>query len=131
MRFCEAKNPAVNNSESPGKKKPKNNPTIIDKNYDVMKYMVASGHSKYLVVQTSTNLTKTKKDFYSLLPHFKSIIFLASIDGVGPIQEYMRYPSKWNQIESNLKKVPLLLLLLNAGINPAVNAIGEGLKEHE
>ena len=26
MRFCEAKNPAVNNSESPGKKKPKNKP---------------------------------------------------------------------------------------------------------
>jgi sulfatase maturation enzyme AslB (radical SAM superfamily) len=93
-------------------------PTIIDKNYDVMKYMVDSGHSKHIELQISTNLTNTKKDFYSLLHHFKSIIFLASIDGVGPIQEYMRYPSKWNQIESNLKKVlsmnlPNILITLN------------------
>ena len=83
-----------------------------------MKYMVDSGHSKHIELQISTNLTNTKKDFYSLLPHFKSIIFLASIDGVGPIQEYMRYPSKWNQIESNLKKVlsmnlPNILITLN------------------
>ena len=80
-------------------------PTIIDKNYEFMEYMVTTGHSKHIELQISTNLTNTKKDFYSLLPHFKKVAFLASIDGVGLIQEYTRYPSNWKQIDNNFRKV--------------------------
>lgn len=80
-------------------------PTIIDKNYESMKYMVESGHSKHIELQISTNLTNTKHNFYSLIPSFKQVTFLASIDGVGKIQEYMRYPSKWSQIDANFRKV--------------------------
>jgi sulfatase maturation enzyme AslB (radical SAM superfamily) len=83
-------------------------PTIIDKNYEFMEYMVNTEHSKHIELQISTNLTNTKKDFYSLLPYFKKVTFLASIDGVGPIQEYNRYPSNWKQIDSNFRKVVAL-----------------------
>jgi sulfatase maturation enzyme AslB (radical SAM superfamily) len=83
-------------------------PTLIDKNYEFMEYMVNTGHSQHIELQISTNLTNTKKDFYSLLPHFKKVTFLASLDGVGPIQEYLRYPSNWKQLDSNFRKVVAL-----------------------
>ena len=83
-------------------------PTLNDKNYEFMEYMVNTGNSKHIELQISTNLTNTKKDFYSLLPHFKKVTFLASIDGVGAMQEYTRYPSNWKQIDTNFKKVVAL-----------------------
>lgn len=80
-------------------------PTIIDAQIDLMKYMVDSGHSKHIELQISTNVTNTKSIFYELLPFFKKVVFLASIDGVGKMQEYMRYPSSWEQIDQNFRKI--------------------------
>lgn len=80
-------------------------PTLAEKNYEFMEYMVDTGHSNHIELQISTNLTNTNKNFYSLLPHFKRVNLLISIDGIGAIQEYVRYPSSWKQIESNLLKI--------------------------
>lgn len=95
-------------------------PTLIDKNYEFMEYMVKSEHSKHIELQISTNLTNTKKDFYSLLPYFNKVTFLASIDGVGAIQEYTRYPSSWKHIDSNFRKV---VALPNNNINITITPV--------
>jgi hypothetical protein len=50
-------------------------------------------------------MTNLNSDFYEILDEFKSVIFFASIDGTGPIQEYLRYPSDWNQIDNNITKL--------------------------
>lgn len=80
-------------------------PTLIDKNYEILQKMITTGDSKHTVLVISTNMTNTKKDFYSLFQHFKKVILLASIDGVNGMQEYLRYPSDWGQISGNLHKV--------------------------
>lgn len=95
-------------------------PTLIDKNYEFMSYMVSSKHSEHIELQISTNLTNTKKDFYSLLPYFKKVTFLASIDGVGAIQEYTRYPSSWKHIDNNFRKV---VALPNNNINITITPV--------
>ena len=80
-------------------------PTIIEKNIEILKYMIQRGVSKNITLQFNSNMTNTRKDFYDLLPHFHKISFMASIDGYDKMQEYLRYPSKWSQITSNLNKL--------------------------
>lgn len=80
-------------------------PTIIEKNIDILKYMIDKGVSKNITLQFNSNMTNTRKDFYDLLPHFHKISFMASIDGYEKMQEYLRYPSKWSQITNNLNKL--------------------------
>ena len=80
-------------------------PTLNEKNYSILEHLIETGHSKHIVVKFNTNLTNTKKDFYSLLPHFKQIIVLGSVDGYKGMQEYLRYPSDWEQISNNINKL--------------------------
>jgi hypothetical protein len=47
----------------------------------------------------NSNMTNTKKDFYVFFKHFKRVILLASVDGVGGMQEYLdQY-----QLDTNFK----------------------------
>jgi organic radical activating enzyme len=80
-------------------------PTLIEKNYKIMQSMIDTGHSKHIILRLNTNLTNTKFDFYSLLKYFERVILIASIDGKGEMQEYLRFPSKWAQISINLEKI--------------------------
>lgn len=80
-------------------------PTLIEKNYEILTNLIQTGHSKHCKLKLNTNLTNTKKDFYSLLKHFKQVVLMASIDGYADMQEYLRYPSNWKQISSNLERL--------------------------
>ena len=80
-------------------------PTIIDKNYEILQKLVDTGESKHITLVLNSNMTNTKKDFYVFFEHFKRVILIASIDGVGEMQEYLRYPSNWEKISNNLLKV--------------------------
>lgn len=78
-------------------------PTIIKKNYEVLEKLVSSGRSKEMRLIINSNMTNLNQKFYSLITEFQNVTFYASIDGYGPIQEYLRYPSNWEQIDKNLR----------------------------
>lgn len=101
-------------------------PTIVEENLNILKYMIETGFSKEITLQFNSNMTNTRKDFYDLLPHFKKISFWASIDGYGPMQEYLRYPSKWSQIESNLYKLLNFDINLELRITPVISKYNLG-----
>lgn len=56
-------------------------------------------------LEFSTNLTVFQDDFFEKLTRFKSVLLMFSLDGIGPVFEYIRYPAKWNEIVKNLKKI--------------------------
>jgi MoaA/NifB/PqqE/SkfB family radical SAM enzyme len=78
-------------------------PTIIDNNLMILTKMIDQGASKNIIIKFNSNMTNNKKEFYDLLPNFKNVVFMCSIDGYGSVQEYLRYPSKWTQIDENLQ----------------------------
>ena len=80
-------------------------PTIIKKNFEILNKLISTGFSKNITVMINSNMTNLNSDFYEILDEFKSVIFFASVDGIGPIQEYLRYPSDWNQIDNNITKL--------------------------
>jgi MoaA/NifB/PqqE/SkfB family radical SAM enzyme len=78
-------------------------PTIIKKNYDILDRLVSSGRSKEMRLVINSNMTNLNSKFYSLISEFENVTFYASIDGYGSLQEYIRYPSNWEQIDKNLR----------------------------
>lgn len=80
-------------------------PTIIQQNYDILEKLINLGKNKNITVTINSNLTNLNSGFVELLSQFKQVVFFASIDGTGLIQEYLRYPSKWSQISKNFEKL--------------------------
>jgi organic radical activating enzyme len=82
-------------------------PSIIDKNYEVLEYIIEQGKAKNIILKLNSNMTNVQDRFLNIISQFKQVQFNASIDGVGSIQEYIRYPSSWEQIDKNFKKLVL------------------------
>ena len=80
-------------------------PTIIDKNYEILNYFIERGKSKNISLKLNTNMTNMQDSFLNTISQYKQVVFFASIDGYGSMQEYIRYPSKWEQVNKNLCKV--------------------------
>ena len=80
-------------------------PTVIEKNFAIMGELIELDKSKDITLIINTNLTNTNKRFYQYLPNFKSVILQLSIDGYEGVQEYLRYPSRFSQIDESIHKL--------------------------
>lgn len=68
--------------------------------FQLIDQLIASGQSKQLRIDLNTNLTLcTEENLLKLRDNFQEVFIKGSIDGVGEINEYLRYPSVWNDIE--------------------------------
>lgn len=82
-------------------------PLMWEIHWDIMKYLVDNGGAKDVVVRYNTNLSRVTyktHNLYDYLPHFKSVQICASIDGIGPIVEYVRHGIKWDRWIENFKQ---------------------------
>ena len=74
--------------------------------FDFLKKLVEHGRSKNISIDLNTNMTSVTDDKMSFLSNnFSNIILKASIDGIGAVNNYLRYPSDWKTIEQNLEKL--------------------------
>lgn len=80
-------------------------PTLVEENYELMRKMIAIGVAKDVALTFNTNMTNLKEEFYELIQQFKHVEIAISIEGYDKIQEYLRYPSKWSQIETNIRRM--------------------------
>ena len=80
-------------------------PTIIKRNMDYINKIVASGRGKDVELIFTTNATNINKQFTEIGNEFKSVSYNVSIDAVGTLARYIRYPSDWDTIENNLKNI--------------------------
>lgn len=71
--------------------------------FNILEQLVESKKSQDIVVELNTNGTHVTKEKLSFLSkNFKQVSLKFSIDGVGPINDYLRWPSEWNAIEQNI-----------------------------
>jgi MoaA/NifB/PqqE/SkfB family radical SAM enzyme len=80
-------------------------PTIIKRNLDYINKIITSGHSTNVELIFTTNATNINQNFVEIGKHFKSVSYNVSIDAVGELANYIRYPSNWQTIHDNLKKI--------------------------
>ena len=56
------------------------------------------------MIKYQTNFTETKAgnhNIFNYIPHFKLVSMVASVDGIGPVIEYMRRRTDWNKVIQN------------------------------
>jgi len=67
--------------------------------------MGAKEEAKNLAIKFITNLTYMQDTLLDHLENFKSVMFSCSLDAYGPLNDYMRHPSRWGSLEANFKKI--------------------------
>ena len=90
-------------------------PLMIPEHYKILEFMVDSGHAENCILRYNSNGLRLPPKLFALWEKFKEIRFNFSIDAYGDKNEYIRFPSKWNEIEENLR------LLDDTGPNVIVN----------
>lgn len=80
-------------------------PLMIDRHYEFLQKCVDVGQSSKMIVEYNSNLTNIPSRAWNIWKHFKQVNIGASIDGVGDINHYMRYPADFNSIHKNLLKL--------------------------
>jgi sulfatase maturation enzyme AslB (radical SAM superfamily) len=80
-------------------------PTIMKEYEYYFSLLKEKGIINNIDLQMITNATNINKRFYDLLTEFKSVRLSISIDAYGLANDYIRWPSKFKQIEKNLIEI--------------------------
>jgi len=78
-------------------------PFLSSTNFDILEQILNHNNTQCFVsfvTNGSFDLTDWQKH---TLSRFENVNFCFSIDGIGPVFEYMRYPLRWNKILHNIK----------------------------
>ena len=78
-------------------------PLINQDILDFIRWIVQKGWNRDLKLKFVTNGTCFAKDL-TFLGHFKAVRLSISVDGVGARGEYLRYGTKWSQLEENIRR---------------------------
>jgi hypothetical protein len=77
---------------------------LLIKDYEVvMDYLIENDLSKNITFKMHTNCTKWTPEFQNKINKFKETVVYFSMEGVGRINDYIRYPSKWATLERNFR----------------------------
>jgi len=100
---------------------------LIKKNVRVLEKCVEEGWAKDITIFCfSNNFGHPNPDYiYELLSKFKSVIYRCSLELWGEKNNYIRWPSDWNEVFTNIKKISKIPNV-NIGFNPTINPINSG-----
>ena len=72
---------------------------IIEEHYDILEECIRQGYAKDLELRYNSNGVEWREDLFDLWKEFKLVRFHYSVDSIGEMNEYIRYPSKWARTE--------------------------------
>jgi len=78
-------------------------PTIIQEQHRLLDYFIDNGTAHKIKLKYNTNLTNVPKHLIDKWSKFKHVQLNCSIDAVGKLDRYIRYPSNWETIERNFE----------------------------
>ena len=80
-------------------------PFLIKEVYDFIRRLAKLPHSSQIRLSFNSNLTILPEPLFSLFRNFDGVRLIGSIDGVGDVNDYIRYPSQFHRIEKNLREM--------------------------
>lgn len=72
---------------------------------EYMTWLDDQGLAKDIIFYSNTNAVNVKQPWIDAMSKFKKVILKFSVDGVGPVDDYLRFPGKWD------KKVEIMTAL--------------------
>lgn len=80
-------------------------PLLIPEHYKILEFMIETGSANACVLRYNSNGLELPERLFELWNHFKEVKFNFSVDAVGTKNDYIRYPSKWENVVSNLQRL--------------------------
>lgn len=77
-------------------------PLLDKKHFHFLKLLIDKDIASNIMLHYSTNLTTIPDEAFSCWPYFSEVALAGSIDGVGLVNDYIRYPSRWEHIQKTL-----------------------------
>jgi glutamate-1-semialdehyde 2,1-aminomutase len=68
----------------------------------ILKKLIDTDHAGHISLYISTNGTVYNRRLSEMLKQFLSVELAFSVEGIGQLQEYIRYPSRWERIARNI-----------------------------
>ncbi len=90
-------------------------PLIIPEVQKALEICVDQGVAGQIELTFNTNITRIPTRHQALWPHFKSVNLICSIDAYGHLNDYIRYPAKWDRLARNLDFIEQQHEALNLG----------------
>lgn len=79
-------------------------PLLIKQQLEFVKYISQTEYAENILIRYHTNGTIIP-DYFKYWEKFKKVQFFFSVDGVGDLLNFVRYPVKWNDVLNNILKV--------------------------
>ena len=100
-------------------------PLVLKAHYDLLKYCIDKGYNENISLILNTNGTKIpSNELVEMWSKFKEVRIHLSLDAIEERNEYIRYPSKWNDILKFIEFVENMALdNIEANIMPTVQVI--------
>lgn len=80
-------------------------PLVVNEHYDWLEHIVEQGWSQNIELHYNTNATTIPDRLLDIWDKFRGVVLSLSIDAVGDLAYYVRYPSKWRVVEKNVRKL--------------------------
>ena len=90
---------------------------------------ISNDRSKSMVLHITTNATVWNQEWKQALSKFRLVRIMISLDAVGDLYEYIRYPASWERVQQNVSEMSLMpnfkLLVHCVGQNLNIAHIGD------
>ena len=80
-------------------------PMLVKEHFKILQIIIEEGHADHICLKYNSNCTAFPKDILGLWKYFKKVELNCSIEGVGFINDYIRYPSRWVNQKRNIYKL--------------------------
>lgn len=98
-------------------------PLLIRQQFDFVKACVEMGEAEHIALQYHTNATVFPEEMVPYWKQFDRVHFILSIDGIGEVANYVRYPSDWQHIVANIRRFDSLGGDTLMSFHPTVHAL--------
>jgi MoaA/NifB/PqqE/SkfB family radical SAM enzyme len=79
-------------------------PTLQTGYIKLFNWLIETGHSKNITVKINTNGINLPQTWLDFSKHFKFWQWTFSVDAVGDLNEWLRYPTNWERLCENIEK---------------------------
>jgi sulfatase maturation enzyme AslB (radical SAM superfamily) len=79
--------------------------TIIEEHYKLLETCIEKGEAHHIELRYNSNGLEMPERLFTLWKSFKRVRFHFSIDSIFDMNHYIRYPSKWERIEAQLRRL--------------------------
>lgn len=77
-------------------------PTIMPEVHRMLDVLIERD-ATHIPIFITTNVTNSNPIFIDKISKFSNVYFTFSLDGIGDVVEYIRYPLNWNAVQHNIK----------------------------